>query len=92
MVWADSHEACGRPEFMPNLSSLDDLRIALRQFAKERDWEQFHTPKNLAMALVVEAAELLENFQWLTPEESQHLDQNQLLIASKKTRTEPTIM
>ena len=42
----------------------------LRDFAKERDWEQFHTPKNLASALAVEAAELLENFQWLTDEQA----------------------
>ena len=42
----------------------------LRTFAEERDWQQFHTPKNLAMALSVEAAELVEIFQWLTPEES----------------------
>lgn len=49
----------GRP------STLDELRSALRQFAAERDWDQFHSPKNLAMALTVEAAELLEHFQWL---------------------------
>jgi NTP pyrophosphatase (non-canonical NTP hydrolase) len=42
----------------------------LRTFAEERDWQQFHTPKNLAMALSVEASELVEIFQWLTPEES----------------------
>jgi len=42
------------------------LRDALRQFAAERDWDQFHSPKNLAIALSVEAAELLEHFQWLT--------------------------
>ena len=42
----------------------------LRDFAKERDWEQFHTPKNLATALAVEAAELLENFQWLTDKQA----------------------
>ena len=42
----------------------------MRQFAAERDWQPFHTPKNLAMALVVEGGELLEQFQWLTPEES----------------------
>ncbi|WP_306109988.1 nucleotide pyrophosphohydrolase [Pseudomonas sp. PB120] len=42
----------------------------LRDFASERDWEQFHTPKNLASALAVEAAELLENFQWLTDEQA----------------------
>ncbi len=49
---------------------LSGLAAALRKFARDRDWEQFHTPKNLASALVVEAAELLENFQWLTGEES----------------------
>src|SRR5271168_4885402 len=46
------------------------LRDALRQFAAERDWDQFHTPKNLAMALSVEAAELLEHFQWLDADAS----------------------
>jgi dCTP diphosphatase len=46
------------------------LADRLRTFARERDWEQFHTPKNLAMALSVEVAELLELFQWLTPEQS----------------------
>jgi dCTP diphosphatase len=55
-------------------TSLDDLRTALRRFAAARDWEQFHTPKNLAMALAVESAELLELFQWLTPDESARLD------------------
>jgi len=52
---------------------LDDLRDALRRFARERDWDQFHSPKNLASALVVEAAELLECFQWLTEEQSRAL-------------------
>lgn len=47
------------------------LRDRLRVFARERDWSRHHTPKNLAMALIVEAAELLEQFQWLTAEESQ---------------------
>lgn len=42
----------------------------IREFAQERDWEQFHTPKNLAMALSVEASELVEIFQWMTPEEA----------------------
>jgi NTP pyrophosphatase (non-canonical NTP hydrolase) len=55
-------------------SPLDDLRDRLRAFAAEREWEPFHTPKNLAMALSVEAAELLEHFQWLTPEASMALD------------------
>ncbi|MDD3618533.1 MAG: nucleotide pyrophosphohydrolase [Desulfobulbaceae bacterium] len=52
------------------ITSIDDLTAALRQFAAERDWERCHSPKNLAMALNVEAAELMEHFQWLTEEES----------------------
>lgn len=54
--------------------SLDELRDALRRFAAERDWDQFHSPKNLAIALSVEAAELLENFQWRTDADSSALD------------------
>jgi len=54
--------------------TLVDLRDRLRVFAAEREWEPFHTPKNLAMALSVEAAEVLEHFQWLTPEASMQLD------------------
>lgn len=50
------------------------LQQQLRQFASERDWEQFHSPKNLSMALSVEAAELLEHFQWLTEAESASLE------------------
>lgn len=53
-----------------NRTTLISLRDELRRFAVARDWQQFHTPKNLAMALSVEAAELLECFQWLTPEQS----------------------
>ena len=49
------------------------LIATLRQFARERDWEQFHTPKNLACALAVEAGELLEHFQWLSDEQSREL-------------------
>jgi NTP pyrophosphatase (non-canonical NTP hydrolase) len=55
------------------VTTLDDLRQRLREFARVRDWEQFHTPKNLSMALIVEAAELVEQFQWLTAEESAQL-------------------
>jgi NTP pyrophosphatase (non-canonical NTP hydrolase) len=53
-----------------------DLQARLRRFAAERDWERYHAPKNLAMALAVEAAELAEIFQWSTEEESRraHLD------------------
>lgn len=52
---------------------LDELKNRLRCFADERDWEQFHSPKNLAMALSVEVAELVEHFQWLTEDESRNL-------------------
>ena len=55
------------------ITSLDDLQAALQQFADERDWEQFHSPKNLAMALGVEVAELAEHFQWLTQQQSLNL-------------------
>lgn len=55
---------------------LSALQTTLRQFAAERDWQPFHTPKNLAMALMVEAAELAEIFQWMTPEQSQAAQNN----------------
>ena len=55
---------------MPNPSDLLILRDKLRAFAEARDWDQFHSPKNLSMALMVEAAELMEHFQWLTEAQS----------------------
>lgn len=61
-----------------DVADLLDLRDALRRFAADRDWDQFHTPKNLAMALSVEASELLEHFQWLTAEQSVSLDTDTL--------------
>jgi dCTP diphosphatase len=56
--------------------SLRDLAGLLRAFAQARDWEQYHTPKNLAMALAGETGELLACFQWLTPDESTHIMQD----------------
>lgn len=53
--------------------SIDELRNRVNNFVAERDWAQFHTPKNLAMAMIVEAAELVEQFQWDTPQESTQL-------------------
>lgn len=53
--------------------SLHELRARINAFVEARDWAQFHTPKNLAMAMIVEAAELVEQFQWDTPQESQQL-------------------
>lgn len=52
---------------------LTELRDRLRAFVRERDWDQFHSPKNLAMAMIVEAAELVEHFQWLTEAESKDI-------------------
>ncbi len=59
---------------MPTSSDrLERLRAQVAQFAAERDWDQFHNPKNLAMALAGEAGELVEHFQWLTFEQAQNL-------------------
>jgi NTP pyrophosphatase (non-canonical NTP hydrolase) len=52
-------------------TTVAELRELVRQFVDERSWQKFHTPKNLAMSLAIEAAELMEHFQWLTPEETQ---------------------
>ena len=54
-------------------TSISDLQKRLKEFARVRDWEQFHSPKNLSMALIVEAAELVEHFQWLSQKESGEL-------------------
>ena len=56
------------------MNDLDSLRTRLEAFARDRDWEQFHSPKNLSMALSVEVAEIAEHFQWLTEEQSRELD------------------
>jgi len=56
------------------IEALRALQTRLAEFAAARDWQQFHSPKNLAMALAVEAAELVEEFQWLTEEQSRQLD------------------
>lgn len=56
------------------MKDLQQLKLYLRDFAEQRDWQQYHSPKNLAMALTVEAAELLEPFQWLSEEQSKTLN------------------
>jgi len=66
------------------LTELDKLRDQLRDFAAARDWDQFHSPKNLAMALAGEAGELLENFQWLTEEQSRRPSPELLAAASEE--------
>jgi len=60
------------------LSNINELIARLNNFAEERDWNQFHSPKNLSMALAVDAAELLEQFQWLTEAQSEALDKDKL--------------
>lgn len=54
-------------------NELNDIKKRLRKFAAERDWDQFHSPKNFSMAMIVECAELVEHFQWLTDEQSKQL-------------------
>jgi len=61
-----------------NPNDLDTLKHRLRDFADSRDWNQFHSPKNLCMALSVEIAEITEHFQWLTEEQSRNLPQDKL--------------
>ncbi|WP_061294884.1 nucleotide pyrophosphohydrolase [Herbidospora cretacea] len=60
------------------MTEIEEVAARLRAFAAARDWEVFHTPKNLAMALAGEAGELLAEFQWLTPEEAASLDEESL--------------
>ena len=57
---------------------MKDLRAAIRVFIDQRNWEQFHSPKNLAMALSVEVAEIVEHFQWLTEEQSRNVPPEKL--------------
>lgn len=59
-------------------NELESIKLRLREFAKERDWDQFHSPKNFSMAMIVECAELVEHFQWLTDEQSKNLSEETL--------------
>ncbi len=59
----------------PSDTPLSAVYEAVRQFRDARDWRQFHSPKNLSMSIAIEAAELMEHFQWLTTEEAAHLPQ-----------------
>ncbi len=60
------------------MNELEKIKLRLRQFAEKRDWEQFHSPKNLSMALSAEVAEIVEHFQWLTEEQSKNLPSDKL--------------
>ena len=75
MIGATLESGEPRGKMADDVHDLAELRDRLRAFVSERDWEQFHSPKNLSMALAVEAAELVEIFQWLTEAESGVLDE-----------------
>jgi len=60
------------------MKNLEKIMLEIEQFAKDRDWEKYHNPKNLSMALAGEVGELLEIFQWLTPSESENLSKSDL--------------
>ena len=62
--------------------TLQEIKARIKQFIKERDWEQFHSPKNISMSISIEAAELMEHFQWLT------IEQSRKLLRDKKKRVE----
>lgn len=66
------------------MTEIENLLERIRKFAEERDWEQFHSPKNVSMALAVEAAELLEHFQWLTEDESRNLDADKKQLVAEE--------
>ena len=66
------------------MNDLDELRARINNFADERDWNQFHSPKNLSMALVVEAGELVEQFQWLKESESYDLSKEKLAAVEEE--------
>jgi dCTP diphosphatase len=72
------------PRAATKSTTLSDLRNSLRKFTADRDWDQYHSPKNLAAALIVEAAELLEHFQWMTEEESKVLTAKQIARVSEE--------
>lgn len=63
-------------------TTVDELRQIVRQFVDERDWRQFHAPKNISMALAVEAAELMEHFQWIDADESRRLPEDAAKLAA----------
>lgn len=64
------------------VNELEKLQNRIREFAAARDWDQFHSPKNLSMALIAEAAELIEHFQWLSEEQSANLPSDTLAEVS----------
>lgn len=74
----ESLTVCPRQHGATVVNELKELQGRIREFVRERDWEQFHSPKNLAMALIVEAGELVEQLQWLSEDESCNLPADKL--------------
>ena len=63
--------------FADPVTTVDELKQLMNEFVQEREWSQFHSPKNLSMSLAIESAEVMEHFQWLTIDESRSLDDSQ---------------
>ncbi|NOY40372.1 MAG: nucleotide pyrophosphohydrolase [Planctomycetes bacterium] len=63
-------------------TTIEELRLLVRQFVDERDWQQFHSPKNLSMALAIEAAELMEHFQWIDVDASRRVPDDAKKLAA----------
>lgn len=68
-------------------TSISDLKQIVAEFVAERDWRQFHSPKNLSMAMAIEVAELMEHFQWISMDESRNLSENK----SKRSEIEEEV-
>lgn len=66
------------------MTSVEQLRNLVRQFVRERDWEQFHSPKNLSMSLAIEAGELMEHFQWIDGPQSRALTETQIAAVGEE--------
>ena len=64
--------------------SIQKIKHLVREFAADRDWDQFHSPKNLAMALSVEVAEIIEHFQWLTEDQSRSIPEDKLKVIAEE--------
>ena len=65
-------------------TTIAQLRDQVKTFVDERDWQQFHSSKNLSMALAIEAAELMEHFQWISADESRNLDQDKRVAVGEE--------
>jgi len=76
------HKDASQPPLTDTTTSLAELRQMVEEFIHARSWEPFHTPKNLSMALAIEAAELMEHFQWLTPEQAERVKTDPIKCAA----------